>query len=101
MSGPRSAVYASGKNALAQCPRCGFEYNYTQLVRDGQNPQQYVCVDCFDPKHGQEIPPKNISDAIALHHPRTDRSTSDDFENPIPSAIAGFAWASPIGGTIA
>lgn len=63
-------TFAKGRNALFHCPRCGFDYPYSQKRRDGQN-KNWVCIDCWDPKHPQEIQPKNIYDAIALRHPRT------------------------------
>lgn len=77
MSADRGNVYASGKNALAECPRCGLPIYYTQLRRDGQT-KNFVCADCWDPKHPQEKVPRDIYDATALRHPRKDRDVNNE-----------------------
>ena len=60
--------YAFGSRAKAQCPICGIVVKYRELVKDWRN--QWVCPDCWDPKHPQEIQP-HVTDPEALFHPRT------------------------------
>jgi len=66
--------FASGKHAIAICDRCGFQYKYTSLKKEWTGFR--VCTECYEPKHPQLEPPKNVSDAEGLRFPRPNRSAS-------------------------
>ena len=67
-------AYASGKRSLAICDRCGFRYSYPKLVKEWTGFR--VCQECYEPKHPQLIPPKNVSDPEALRHPRPQQAVT-------------------------
>ena len=60
--------FARGERAKAQCPVCGLVVKYLDLRKDYRG--TWVCPDCLDPQHPQELPPRNVVDAIALRHPQ-------------------------------
>ena len=62
--------FALGKNALAVCDRCGQQYDYLVLKKEWTGFK--TCPECYEPKHPQLEPKRNISDAIALRDPRPD-----------------------------
>lgn len=70
-----SGAYATGKNAIGECQRCGFVYPYKTLRRDGYN-NLVVCATCYDIKHPAERP-INVSDAQALRRPAPDLDATD------------------------
>jgi len=48
--------FASGKNAIAECDRCGFRFKLTQLKKEVVKTKNYellVCPRCWDPDHPQ------------------------------------------------
>jgi protein-arginine kinase activator protein McsA len=61
-------AYASGKYAIAICDRCGFEFKLLQLKKEWTGFK--VCATCYEPKHPQLEPKRNVGDAIALREPR-------------------------------
>jgi PHP family Zn ribbon phosphoesterase len=61
-------AYAKGKYALGICDRCSFEFKLLQLKKEWTGFK--VCDDCYEPKHPQLEPKRNVSDAIALQDPR-------------------------------
>ena len=61
-------AYASGKYSVAICDRCGFRYKYTQLKKEWTGFR--VCSECYEPKHPQLEPPRNLPDPEALRDPR-------------------------------
>ena len=61
-------AYAKGKYAIGICDRCGFEFKLLQLKKEWTGFK--VCDDCYEPKHPQLEPKRNVSDAIALLEPR-------------------------------
>lgn len=63
--------YATGRRALARCPRCGDKVRYLDLVPDGEIPGQRVCRTCQDIKHPAERP-FDATDATALRKPAPD-----------------------------
>lgn len=65
-----SNTYASGKNAIGMCQRCGFVYPYPTLRKDGYT-NSLVCSSCYDISHPAERP-INVSDAQALRRPAPD-----------------------------
>ncbi len=62
--------YASGLFSKAMCPRCGHKVRYQDLVREWTG--YWVCEECFDPKHEQLEPRRNVWDPQSLEHPYTD-----------------------------
>lgn len=63
--------FALGKNALAVCDRCGLQYKFLDLKKEWTGFK--TCPECYEPKHPQLEPKRNISDAIALRDPRPDQ----------------------------
>ena len=63
-------TFASGKNAIGLCSRCGFVVKYVTLRKDGYT-NSLVCGQCYDIKHPSERP-INLSDAQALRRPAPD-----------------------------
>lgn len=65
------ARFARGVHAYALCDRCGQRYEYLALKVEWTG--SFVCPDCFETKHPQLSPPKNIHDPQGLKNPRPDR----------------------------
>lgn len=63
-------AYAQGKYANGICDRCGQQYKLNTLRKEWTGFK--VCIECYEPKHPQLLPKRNISDAIALREPRPD-----------------------------
>lgn len=68
-----TGTYASGRNALLECARCGFTCRYIekseQIVR-GQKTGLQVCPECLDKDHPQLwIGRVRASDPQALRNP--------------------------------
>jgi hypothetical protein len=61
-------MYAAGKRAWGACDRCGQRFLLNNLKKEWQNLK--VCVFCYEAKHPQLEPRRNVSDAIALYEPR-------------------------------
>ena len=70
--------FASGKNAIAECDRCGFRYKLTKLRREVIKTKNYellVCPQCWDPDHPQlQLGMFPVDDPQGLRNPRPDRS---------------------------
>lgn len=62
---------ASGKYAVAICDRCGFQYPYLDLKKEWTGFR--VCDECYEPKHPQLEPKRDVGDRIALREPRPAR----------------------------
>jgi len=73
-----SVSYASGKNALGLCDRCGKTCRYRDLryqVVNQQNTRLKVCTDCLDVDQPQlQVGRYAIVDPQALIEPRPDTS---------------------------
>jgi len=63
-------AFASGKHSKAMCPRCGYKVFYKELKQEWTGYR--VCPDCYDPKHPQLTPHRNLHDPQALKDPRPD-----------------------------
>ena len=72
------SAYASGKNAIAFCDRCAFEYPYNKLrfeIYDQKRTGFRVCPECLDVDQPQLQLGKNpINDPQALRDARPDTS---------------------------
>jgi len=70
--------FASGKNAIAECDRCGFRFKLTVLKTEIIKLKKYdllVCPQCWDPDHPQlQLGMFPVDDPQALRNPRPDRS---------------------------
>jgi hypothetical protein len=70
--------FASGKNAIAMCDRCGFQYKLKQLkglVIKTKNVNILVCPSCWEPDQPQlQLGMYPVDDPQALRNPRSDTS---------------------------
>jgi len=68
--------YASAKNSIAQCDRCGFRYKLTQLKRlviKTKNVNILVCPECWEPDQPQlSLGLYPVNDPQAVRNPRPD-----------------------------
>lgn len=62
------AGYASGKFAIALCDQCGQRFKLNALKKEWTGFK--VCDECYEPKHPQLEPKRNINEPQALHQPR-------------------------------
>ena len=70
--------FASGKIAIAECDRCGQQYQLKKLKTEVIKQRQYqllVCPECWDPDHPQlQLGMYPVDDPQALRNPRPDQS---------------------------
>ena len=70
--------FASGKNAISECDRCGFRFKLKILKTEIIKLKKYdllVCPQCWDPDHPQlQLGMFPVDDPQALRNPRPDRS---------------------------
>jgi hypothetical protein len=70
--------FASGKNAIAMCDRCGFQFKLKQLkglVIKTKNVNILVCPSCWEPDQPQlQLGMYPVDDPQALRNPRKDTS---------------------------
>ena len=71
-------AFSSGKNAIAECDRCGFRYKLTQLKKEVKKTKTYnllVCPSCWDPDQPQlSLGMYPVDDPQAVRDPRPDNS---------------------------
>jgi len=106
--------FANGKNAIAECDRCGFRYKLRELKKLTIKTKQVsikVCKTCWEQDHPQlQLGMYPVDDPQALREPRPDTSyyqsgysglqltTNTDFGTVGEgSRIIQWGWA-PIGG---
>ena len=98
--------FASGKNSIAICDRCGFGYKLTALKKLVVKTKVYdlkVCPQCWDPDQPQlQLGMFPVDDPQALRNPRPDRSyvisgLLADGELGGGSRIFQWGW-NPVGG---
>jgi hypothetical protein len=109
--------FASGKNAISECDRCGFRYKLKELKKLTIKTKQVnikVCPTCWEPDQPQlQLGMYPVDDPQALRDPRRDNSyyqagytglqltLNTDFGDPSGgSRIIQWGWA-PIGGSSA
>ena len=99
--------YASGKNAIAECDRCGQRFKLKILKTEIIKTKEYnlmVCPPCWDPDHPQlQLGMYPVDDPQALRNPRPDRSyvisgLLADGELGGGSRIFQWGW-NPVGGS--
>ena len=70
--------FASGKNAIAECDRCGQRFKLKVLKTEIIKTKEYnllVCPECWDPDHPQlQLGMYPVDDPQALRNPRPDGS---------------------------
>lgn len=70
--------FASGKNAIAECDRCGFRYKLTVLRKEVIKTKTYnllVCPTCWDPDQPQlSLGMYPVDDPQGIRDPRPDLS---------------------------
>ena len=70
--------FASGKNAIAECDRCGFRYKLTVLRKEIIKTKNYnllVCPTCWDPDQPQlQLGMFPVDDPQGIRDPRPDLS---------------------------
>jgi len=98
--------FASGKNAIAECDRCGFRFKLTELKKEtvkGNIINILVCPTCWTPDQPQlMLGTYPVDDPQGLHNPRPDRSyvvsgLLDDGFTGGGSRIIQWGW-NPVGG---
>ena len=71
--------YASAKNSIAQCDRCGFRYKLKQLKRlviKTKNVNILVCPECWEPDQPQlSLGLYPVNDPQAVRNPRPDSNS--------------------------
>jgi len=100
--------YASGKNAIAQCDRCGQRFKLKILKTEIIKTKQYnllVCPPCWDPDHPQlQLGMYPVDDPQALRNPRTDTTYYTAGVNTAGNSTGGsrdiqWGW-NPVGGSV-
>jgi len=94
--------FASGKHAIAECDRCGFQYKLSQLkelVIKTQNVNILVCEVCWEPDQPQlQLGMYPIEDPQAIRNPRPDTSYFEVGANGAGgSRVIQWGW-NPVGG---
>ena len=112
--------FASGKNAISECDRCGFRYKLTRLKKEVIKTKTYnllVCPTCWDPDQPQlQLGMYPVDDPQGLRDPRPDLSyvqsgntglqledtaaTTKDAAGLPSEGSRDFQWAwNPVGGS--
>lgn len=98
--------FASGKNSIAECDRCGQRYKLKQLKKEIIKLKEYnllVCPECWDPDQPQlQLGMFPVDDPQAVRNPRHDQTYETSGVN-VNGFLSGgsrdFQWGwRPIGG---
>ena len=98
--------FASGKNSIAECDRCGFRYKLTALKKEVVKTKTYnllVCPTCWTPDQPQlQLGMYPVDDPQAVREPRRDLSYYTSGLTAIGTYGEGsrvFQWGwNPVGG---
>jgi len=98
--------FASGKNAIAECDRCGFQYKLTVLRKEIIKTKNYsilVCPQCWDPDQPQlQLGMYPVDDPQGLRDPRPDTTYYASgvlADGSIGGGSRVFQWGwNPVGG---
>ena len=99
--------FASGKNSIAECDRCGFRFKLTKLKMEVVKTKLYqllVCPQCWDPDHPQlQLGMYPVDDPQGVRNPRPDRSyvasgLLADGSTGEGSRVFQWGW-NPVGGS--
>lgn len=92
--------FASGKQAIAECDRCGFRYKLKQLRKltiKTKNVNILVCPTCWEQDHPQlSLGLYPVNDPQALRNPRPDTSYDQSGDNNGGSRQIAWGW-NPVG----
>lgn len=93
--------FSSGKNAIAECDRCGFRYklkDLQQLVIKTKDVNILVCPTCWEPDQPQlSLGLYPVNDPQAIRNPRPDTSYYVSGTNGEGSRVIQWGW-NPVGG---
>ena len=98
--------FASGKNAISECDRCGQRFKLSVLKTEIIKTKNYnllVCPACWDPDHPQlQLGMYPVDDPQAIRNPRPDRSYVASGLDTLGYPAGGsrdiqWGWA-PVGG---
>ena len=99
--------FASGKNSIALCDRCGFQFKLTNLRKEIVKTKTFntlVCPDCFDPDQPQlQLGMYPVDDPQAVRNPRRDTTYVEAGVNAQGFTTGGsrdiqWGW-NPVGGS--
>jgi hypothetical protein len=99
--------FASAKNSIAMCDRCGFQYKLTALKKEIQKTKIYnllVCPQCWDPDQPQlQLGMYPVDDPQAVRNPRNDSTYYTAGANTAGNPTSGsrdiqWGW-NPVGGS--
>ena len=99
--------FASGKNSIAICDRCGFQFKLTALKKEVIKTKIYnllVCDICWDPDQPQlQLGMYPVSDPQAVRNPRRDTTYVTAGPNAAGNLTVGsrdtqWGW-NPVGGS--
>ena len=99
--------FASGKRAIAECDRCGQQYQLKKLKTEIIKTKKYqllVCPECWDPDQPQlQLGMFPVDDPQALRNPRRDTTYLTSGLNVTGNLSGGsrdiqWGWA-PVGGS--
>lgn len=96
-----SNKFASGKNAISECDRCGQQFKLTalkEIIVRTRKTNVMVCPQCWEPDHPQNMQGMYpVQDPQGLRNPRPDKSfalTGGDYS----SRDIQWGW-NPVGGS--
>ena len=85
--------YASGKNSIAECDRCGFRYKLKELKKEVVKTKLYsikVCPSCWSPDQPQlQLGMFPVNDPQAVREPRPDVSYQQSGNNGLQINLTG------------
>ena len=99
--------FASGKNSIAECDRCGQRYKLKQLKKEIIKLKSYnllVCPECWDPDQPQlQLGMFPVDDPQAVRNPRHDQTYVTSGLNTLGYPSGGsrdiqWGW-NPVGGS--
>jgi hypothetical protein len=99
--------FASGKNSIAICDRCGFQFKLTALRKEIIKTKVYnllVCDECWDPDQPQlQLGMYPVDDPQAVREPRRDSTYYTAGVNTAGNPTSGsrdiqWGW-NPVGGS--
>lgn len=98
--------FASGKNSIAECDRCGQRYKLKELRKQVLKTKLYnvkVCPSCWDPDHPQlQLGMYPVNDPQAVREPRPDVSYQVSGNSGLQLNLSGIGpdgLGSPEGGS--
>ena len=99
--------FSSGKNSIAECDRCGFQFKLKELKKEIIKTKTYdlkVCPQCWDPDQPQlQLGMYPVDDPQGVQDPRPDTTyvvsgLGSDGYNDGGSRIIQWGW-NPVGGS--